>query len=401
MASIRIKLDKKRANEKGLYPVRFAIFNNQTNTSISLNLFLPESAWLGDGLQRPINQKFSGSKLYNDQIEKNYLNVKKMLFELEESGKLNRMTAVDIKKYILSYRNPKEDDVSFYDYAETYISTCKAQKTAESYRYTVSKLKSYDSGFLMFEDLNNSFLRSFDDFLIKEKASINTRSIHFRNIRSIFNRAIDDEIIQPSVYPFRKFKIKNEQRNKECLTKEQVKTLYDYEFETDSLKMARDFWMLSFLLCGINPIDLFTLKKPDKNNRVSFVRTKIKNKTSDPVKMLLQPEALELIERYKADQDSEYLLCFESKYLCYDNFKSFVSKKIREIAKITGLEGLTLYWARYSWATIADSLDIQEKTISKALGHTDKSLAGRKYIAFDWSKIDHANRKVIDYVLYK
>jgi integrase len=83
----------------------------------------------------------------------------------------------------------------------------------------------------------------------------------------------------------------------------------------------------------------------------------------------------------------------------YDSFKRFVSKKIQEIAGITGLEGLTLYWARYSWATIADGLNVQEKTISKGLGHTDKTVAGKNYIAFDWSKVDRANRMVIDEVL--
>jgi hypothetical protein len=62
---------------------------------------------------------------------------------------------------------------------------------------------------------------------------------------------------------------------------------------------------------------------------------------------------------------------------------------------------LTLYHARYSWATIADGLDISEKTISKGLGHVAKSMAGRKYIAFDWSKVDRANRQVIDFVLEK
>ena len=62
-------------------------------------------------------------------------------------------------------------------------------------------------------------------------------------------------------------------------------------------------------------------------------------------------------------------------------------------------KGLTMYWARYSWATIADSLDIPEKTISKGLGHVDKTMAGRKYIAFDWSKVDKANRQIINHVL--
>jgi integrase len=115
--------------------------------------------------------------------------------------------------------------------------------------------------------------------------------------------------------------------------------------------------------------------------------------------LLIQPEAQEIINRYRNDDDSHYLLTFIDKYLSYDNFKSFLSKKIREIAEITGYKGLTMYWARYSWATIADSLDIPEKTISKGLGHVDKSMAGRKYIAYDWSKVDRANEFVISFVI--
>jgi len=77
-------------------------------------------------------------------------------------------------------------------------------------------------------------------------------------------------------------------------------------------------------------------------------------------------------------------------------FYHFISKSLRAIAKKLGFDGLTFYWARYSWATIADSLDISEKVIGKALGHKDRNMAGRKYIAFDWSKVDAANRRVID-----
>jgi integrase len=65
------------------------------------------------------------------------------------------------------------------------------------------------------------------------------------------------------------------------------------------------------------------------------------------------------------------------------------------------MRGLTLYWARYSWATIADNLDISEKVISKALGHKDTSMAGRKYIAFDWNKVDKANREIINCTINK
>jgi integrase len=323
------------------------------------------------------------------------------LISLEHSGKDKNMKAIDIKKYILSQKNvEQENDICFFDFAGSYIEQCRASRTKEAYEYTISKLKEYTKNKnLSFKDINYPFLRQLDNYLYESGSGINTRSIHFRNIRAIFNRAIDDEVIDQSLYPFRKFKIKTEQKEKEYLAACQIKTLYEYDLKTEALRMARDYWMLSFFLCGISPIDLYHLKKPNNKNAISFVRQKEKNESHETIRLFLQPEAQSAIDRYKADEDSEYLLNFESKYVNYDSFKHFISKKIREIASIINIPGLTLYWARYSWATIADSIGIDEKTISKGLGHIDKTIAGRHYIAFDWSKVDRANRQVIDHVL--
>jgi integrase len=64
-----------------------------------------------------------------------------------------------------------------------------------------------------------------------------------------------------------------------------------------------------------------------------------------------------------------------------------------------GVPNLTMYYARYSWATYASKIGVDESVIGKALGHTDVSLAGSRYISFDWSRVDDANRKVIDYTI--
>lgn len=64
-----------------------------------------------------------------------------------------------------------------------------------------------------------------------------------------------------------------------------------------------------------------------------------------------------------------------------------------------GCPDITFYWARYSWATYASKIDISDSVISKALGHSVTTLAEKKYISFDWTKVDKANRQVIDYVV--
>jgi integrase len=396
MATISVILDKRRSNKDGMFPVKIAVRSRESRAYISLSLYVPASAWIGDGLQRPVMTSYPSSRAMNDRIEKYNMELRQKMMSPDFEEETNGMSATEIKKILMKDKEPKRQPETFYSVAEGFIRECKSKKTEEGYRYTVQKLKLFSAGNLHFKSMNLAFLRNFEDFLERTGSGVNSRSIHFRNIRTLFNRAIDDRIISMDVYPFRKFKIRSEQRDKECLSIDRVRELMLLDLRTETLCMARDFWMLSFLLCGINPIDLFYLKKADGNNRVSFVRRKMQHGSHDVIRLEVQPEAARIVERYAADVDSPYLLVFEGKYTGYEVFVHFLSRKIREIADITGFRGLTMYWARYSWATIADGLDIAEKTISKALGHADRSMAGRKYIAYDWSKVDRANRKVIE-----
>lgn len=56
-------------------------------------------------------------------------------------------------------------------------------------------------------------------------------------------------------------------------------------------------------------------------------------------------------------------------------------------------------WARHTWATLCAELDIPDPTITLGMGH---STAGHRttaiYIKRDRTKVDEANRKVIDYL---
>ena len=61
---------------------------------------------------------------------------------------------------------------------------------------------------------------------------------------------------------------------------------------------------------------------------------------------------------------------------------------------------LTSYWARHSWATIASELDIANETIAEALGHEYGNRITNIYIRKNQKKVDIANRKVLDWVLY-
>ena len=175
---------------------------------------------------------------------------------------------------------------------------------------------------------------------------INTRGIHFRNIRAVFNRAIDDEICPQELYPFRKFKIKAAEKEKEFLPVESFRKLLELKFTKNekTLEMARDIFLLSFYFCGINPIDLFNLTEI-KNNRIIFVRQKTSGKVTTPIKISIQPEAMALIEKYKGESK---VFCFDSHYIDYKNFYHTIQLRIRKLGKMIEQPNLSLYWARYS-----------------------------------------------------
>ena len=69
MAAITTRLDTRHMDAKGNYAVKIVITNLKTASYISMGFSLPESAWIKNGLQRPVKNSFKASKMYNDRIE--------------------------------------------------------------------------------------------------------------------------------------------------------------------------------------------------------------------------------------------------------------------------------------------------------------------------------------------
>jgi hypothetical protein len=116
---------------------------------------------------------------------------------------------------------------------------------------------------------------------------------------------------------------------------------------------------------------------------------------------------LEIIERYKG---KGWLLDPLDRYENYKQYARHLNGALQAIGEVEiGKQGaksikplynnITTYWARHTWATIAAGLDIPKETIAAALGHGGNTVTDI-YIDFDQRKVDEANRRVIDWVLY-
>ena len=240
----------------------------------------------------------------------------------------------------------------------------------------------------------------FDVFMAKTSPSKNSRNIHLRNIRAVFNEAIDDEIT--TFYPFRRLKIRPVATRKRNLKVEDLRTFINYPCEPHAQKYL-DMFKLMFMLIGINSIDLAHLKEV-RDGRIEFYRAK----TNRLYSIKVEPEAMEIIEKYRGEN---WLLFILDHWRNHKDFTLKMNYTLKHIGPVkrSGLGGkksyeplfpdISTYWARHSWATIAASLDIPRDTIAHALGHGGNTVTDI-YIDFDQSKVDVANRKVLDWVLY-
>lgn len=396
MAKITLTLDKRRATADGKYPVKVSVYiDSERRIMLATGVAVLPENWDGYEIVGLPNRK-----LLNQAIRTKRNNAEDELIKLSISGELDSMS-VGVMKQKISFSPKIEQSELLKNYFELFLSRKDKASTISTYELTLLKIgKYFDLSQLKFSDINYTWLLDYEQKLKSEKLAINTISIHFRNLRAIFNSAIDENVIDQNNYPFRRFKIKSEKTAKRSLTVEQLRVLRDYPCEPHQEKY-RDVFMLIFYLIGINIIDLSHLTEI-MDGKVEYRRAK----TGTLYSIRVPEEALLIIDKYRGEG---YLLNILDNYQDYKNFAKKVNNNLREIGEMkrSGLGGkkhrtpifpeITTYWARHTWATIAASLDIPKETIAAALGHGGNTVTD-VYINFDQRKVDEANRKVIDYL---
>ncbi|MGM0622367.1 MAG: phage integrase SAM-like domain-containing protein [Bacteroidota bacterium] len=168
--------------------------------------------------------------------------------------------------------------------------------TAESYELSLKSIKNYlkdkqksksktkqeikEPTSLSFNSINELFLKKYETYMISKGKSKTTVGIYLRNLRAIFNLAINEGEISEDIYPFGKgkYKIPKGRAVKKALTKQQILALIKTEPEIPEQKKAKDFWLFSFICNGINMKDIALLKyKNLKGDRIEFERAKTEN----------------------------------------------------------------------------------------------------------------------------
>lgn len=382
MTTTKISIDKRKRRNDGTYPLNVTISHNSNTSRIPLNVWVQADQF--DNKQQKICSHPNKAFL-NAYILRRHTDIQNCIIKLSEQGSLRGLSASELKRRVLAVLDGNNEKKNFSTWYAHFASRHNKQRTREIYEATWKRIEDFDdnASSLEFSDITADWLARFDAFLAKTAPSANSRSIHLRNIRAVFNDAIDNEIT--TLYPFRRFRIRSERTKKRSLAVTQLRTLFNADVPKFRQKYI-DVFKLQFLLIGINMVDLCTTASL-VDGRVEYRRAK----TGKLYSIKAEPEAMEIINKYKG---KHALLNVAERCKDYRHFTYRCNLNLQKV-----MPTITTYWARHSWATIAAELDIPKETISAALGHGGDTVTDI-YIDFDKRKIDDANRKVIDYVLY-
>ena len=384
MASVTLSLDRRAKRKDGTFPVVLVVSNLGNTARIGTGVYLHTNEW--NRQRREVVGNDNRSHL-NAYLAQRLTEARNALLSIRSTGKHKTMTATQLRDEVLSVLEPREiAPVRFKDWFNIFTHRHENKRTREIYEATWTMIERYDTNAhkLLFEDITKAWLETFFQWCAHTSPSVNARNIHLRNIRAVFNDAIDNEIT--TAYPFRRLRITPVPTPKRSLSVKKLRELMTCPVGGVD-KRYYDVFRLSFFLIGINLVDLCHLPTDAITNEGRLVY--VRSKTHRLYSIRLEREALEIMKRYI--KGTRYLLQFFNG----DNYHAF-GQHVNEHLP----DGITLYWARHSWATVAASLDIPDDTISLALGHVARNSTTDIYIRRDLAKIDAANRKVIDYVLY-
>ena len=162
--------------------------------------------------------------------------------------------------------------------------------------------------------------------------------------------------------------------------------------------LALDCFRLSFCLLGMNSADLYNAKECD-GEYIIYCRTKTKDRRNDQAKMIVRVHPLirPLVEKYRG---KERVFNFSERFSSMADLNRSVNIGLKEIGKEIGVEGLQLYAARHTMATIAaNEAGIDRWTVNLMLNHTDQSMRVTElYIKRDFTPVNDANDKLLGYV---
>ncbi|MVM35479.1 tyrosine-type recombinase/integrase [Spirosoma sp. HMF4905] len=280
-----------------------------------------------------------------------------------------------------------------------------------------------------FVDVTVKFCNDFEIYMREKGNADTTLSNRFRTLRAILNKAISEGVASLENYPFsrsvsdrHKFSVSKfiTSTQKRAITRDDIRKVDAFQpvathvgayaevknaAEVERLQRAKNIFMFSFYVGGINFVDLVQIRwrnlsqDAEGHTRLTYVRQKTGGKFSI---RLLAP-AMAIIEQYRPfthNKPDSYIFDVLNTTV-HNNPKSItnrlkkimgqVNTDLKLIGERAGIDTpLTTYVARHSFATSLKRAGVATSVISATMGHKTEAITNVYLDSFASETIDSA-----------
>ena len=422
MLTIKAEIKRSELKVDGTYNVKIRFTLDRKVKRLSTNLFVTQQ-----DLTKSL--KFKEDTPIKREIDRLVLYYREQCLKLQLDR--NHYSLDEIVEF-LNGEQEKQQTIDFIKFSREWIASATI-KGAPNYTTAINALVRFvGKEELDINLITLDFLEQFKAFLIGERdartkklmqqgkrvTSNRTLSLYLVSIKKLFCEAKrkfnkkDKNLILIPNSPFEDFKIpKQEATRKRAISVDIIKKLWKLPYKdmkkgyksTCRYNLAKDCFILSFCLMGINSADLYNATEM-RGNTIIYNRTKTKARRLDGAKMMVDiPKIVQpLIDKYK-DSTGKRLFNFYQYYGDEKTFNKAINSGLKEIGSILEVDDLEYYAARHSWATIAlNKVGIDKYIVHAALNHIDDSMKVTDiYIERDFVNENKANAKVVKYVFSK
>ncbi len=306
-------------------------------------------------------------------------------------------TADDVIDEFNRYAN----EYSLFNFMESIIVKLKQNgkvRTSETYKSALSSFKKFrHDEDIMLDCLTSEIMEAYEAWHKGRGVAPNTISFYTRILRAVYNRAVEDDIIE-NRNPFKHVYTGVDKTVKRALPLPVIKKIKALDLSLNtSLDYARDMFLMSLYLRGMSFIDMAFLKKSDlKNGYVTYRR----RKTGQQLIIEWTKEMQMILDKYP-ENATDYLLPIiknpgTNERCTYRNMGYNINHNLKKIAKMVGVQiPLTLYVARHSWASAAKAKGIPLSVISEGMGHDSEATTQIYLASLDTSVVDKANSLIL------
>lgn len=329
----------------------------------------------------------------------------------DKVNKLNlEINSMDIDS-VIDYLKSK-DDKSGIDFIAFSRKWCAAHTEIKGIRNYLTALNSLCMFFgretILCSEITVQKLKEYEEYLSDKKRA---QSLYpsailrlFMEARNYYNDE-DNDIIRIK-QNLSKYKPKQQNvAEKRALSVEEIRNVFNIPYTGIKVRgmdnrrdLAKDCFMLSFCLMGMNSADLYNATEYD-GEYITYYRTKTKDRRNDNAKMVVKvhPIIKPLIEKYRG---KERVFNFYERFSSRGDLNRSINIGLKGIGRELGIDNLQFYSARHSMATIAiNKVGINKYIVNDMLCHVDSSMRITDlYIQKDFAPVNDANFKLIKYM---